>query len=59
MSVIDTLIYDRTYQDLVNETDKAYISYTDLNRIEESVKYLSDILNRYGTRRLRQNEKKL
>lgn len=48
MSVIDTLIYDRTYQDLVNETDKAYISYKDLNRIEESVKYLADILNRYG-----------
>lgn len=48
MSVIDTLIYDRTYQDLVNETDKAYISYVDLNRIEESVKYLADILNRYG-----------
>lgn len=48
MSVIDTLIYDRTQQDLVNETDKAYISYIDLNRIEEAVKYLSDILNGYA-----------
>ena len=48
MSVIDTLIYDRTYQDLIDETDKAFISYTDLNRIEECVKYLSEILNRYS-----------
>ena len=48
MSIIDTLIYDRTQQDLVNETDKAYISYIDLNRIEEAVKYLSDILNGYA-----------
>ena len=56
MSVIDTLIYDRTYQDLVNETDKAYISYTDLNRIEESVKYLTDILNKYGYRNTTNNK---
>ena len=48
MSVIETLIYDRTYQDIINGTDKAYISYVDLNRIEEAVKYLSEILNRYG-----------
>lgn len=48
MSKIDNLIYDRTYQDLVDGTDKAYISYTDLNRIEEAVAYLSDILNKYG-----------
>ena len=48
MSVIDTLIYDRTQQDLLNETDKAYISYTDLNRIEEAVKYVSDLLNKYA-----------
>lgn len=48
MSVIDTLIYDRTFQDLVDETDKAYISYADLNRIEAAIKYLSDILNQYG-----------
>lgn len=48
MSVIDSLIYDRTYEDLVNETDKAYISYVDLNRIEQSVQYLANILNKYG-----------
>lgn len=48
MSVIDTLIYDRTQQDLLKETDKAYISYKDLNRIEEAVKYLTNILNGYS-----------
>lgn len=48
MSVIDTLIYDRTQQDLLKETDKAYISYKDLNRIEEAVKYLTDTLNKYS-----------
>ena len=48
MSVIDTLIYDRTQQDLINETDKAFISYIDLNRIESAVKYLSDLLNAYS-----------
>lgn len=45
MSVIDTLIYDRTQSDITNDTDKAYIDYADLNRIEEAISYLSDILN--------------
>lgn len=56
MSVIDTLIYDRTQQDLMNETDKAFISYLDLNRIEGAVKYLSDILNKYGYRNTTKNK---
>ena len=46
--MISSLIYDRTQQDLLNETDKAFISYLDLNRIENAVKYLSDLLNTYG-----------
>lgn len=45
MSVIDELIFDRTQSDITNDTDKAYIDYKDLNRVEEAVKYLSDILN--------------
>lgn len=56
MSVIDTLIYDRTQQDLMNETDKAFISYLDLNRIEEAVKYVSDLLNQYGYRNTTNNK---
>lgn len=56
MSIIDTLIYDRTQEDLINETDKAYIAYTDLNRIEEAVKYLSNILNTYAYRNITNNK---
>ena len=48
MSVIDTLIYDRTQSDVSNDTDKSYISYSDLNRIEEAVKYLSELMNKYN-----------
>ena len=47
MSVIDTLIYDRTQSDITNDTDKAYIDYKDLNRVEEAVKFLSDLMNKY------------
>lgn len=45
MSVIDTLIFDRTTNDLINDTDKAYIDYKDLNRIEEACNYLAGIFN--------------
>ena len=44
MSVLDTLIFDRTGADLENDTDKAYISYADLNRVEESCGHLGGIL---------------
>ena len=56
MNIIDNLIYDRTHQDLVGETDKAYISYTDLNRIEEAVAYLSGLLNKYAYRNFTNNK---
>ncbi len=42
-NVLDTLIFDRTVDDLINDTDKAYISYIDLNRVEEACKYLADL----------------
>lgn len=42
-TVIDTLIFDRTNKDLQDDTDKAYISYTDLNRVENACKYLADL----------------
>lgn len=44
MNVIDTLIFDRTNEDIINETDKAFISYIDLNRIEEACSYLASLL---------------
>ena len=43
----DTLIFDRTEHDLRNGTDKAYINYWDLNRIEACIKDLSAQLNDY------------
>lgn len=42
-TVIDTLIFDRTNSDLEKDTDKAYISYADLNRVENACKYLADL----------------
>lgn len=38
-------IYDRTTTDLINDTEKAYINYWDLNRIEQRMKELNDVLN--------------
>ena len=48
MSIIDTLIFDRKQSDIANDTDKAYISYTDLNRVEEAITYLKQLLDKYG-----------
>lgn len=42
-TVLDTLITDRTDMDLTNDTDRAYISYTDLNRVEKACTYLAEI----------------
>ena len=42
-NVLDTLIFDRTVDDLINDTDKAYIAYTDLNRVEETCKHLANL----------------
>jgi hypothetical protein len=44
VSVIDTLIFDRVNRDLVDDTDKAYISYMDLNRIEQACQYVANEL---------------
>lgn len=43
-TVLDTLITDRTAADLANDTDRAYIAYTDLNRVEEACAMLADRL---------------
>lgn len=39
-----TYIFDRTKQDLNKDTFKAYINYTDLNRIESRIKKISEML---------------
>lgn len=43
--IMDTLITDRTLADLENDTDRAYIDFKDLNRVEEACKYLANIFN--------------
>lgn len=42
------LITDRTQADLDNDTDRAYIDYEDLNRIEGAIQFLSDRLRDAG-----------
>ena len=42
------LITDRTQKDLENDTDRAYIAYTDLNRIGEAISYLTEQLTAVG-----------
>lgn len=46
--MIETLIYDRTAQDVSAGTDKGYYNATDLNRVGEALLYLQDELNGYG-----------
>lgn len=41
-------IYDRSVTDIINDTEKAYINYTDLNRIEIRMKELMQQLNTAG-----------
>lgn len=42
-TVLEQLITDRTAADLTNDTDKVYISYKDLNRVEEVCAYLAKL----------------
>ncbi len=42
---LERLITDRSQQDLINDTDKAYISYEDLNRVYGACKELADLLH--------------
>lgn len=37
-------IYDRTNLDIINRTPKGYLNVSDINRIEQNTKYLSDVL---------------
>lgn len=53
---LDDLIFDRTIEDIQNLTDKAYIDYNDLNRVESAIKWVSYTLNRYGYRNTTHNK---
>ena len=44
MSVFETLITDRTAEDVTNRTVKGCIAYTDLNRVETACRDLAGIL---------------
>lgn len=48
MSVIDTLIFDRTASDVSGGTDKGYYNYTDANRVQEAVEYIVDRITAKG-----------
>lgn len=41
-------IYDRTELDVLNETSKGFVNYTDFNRIEGDVKELEEIMVSFG-----------
>ena len=41
-------IFDRTERDILNNTPKAYLNYTDLNRIEQNCAYVVSVLNEMG-----------
>ena len=45
---MDSLIFDRTQQDITDLTSKSYYNYTDLNRVEKWCEYLSEVLNKYS-----------
>lgn len=53
---LEALIYDRVAADVQELRDKAYIAYTDLNRIEAAIKWVSHILNQYGYRNVTHNK---
>ena len=38
-------IFDRVQADITNKTNKGYINYTDLNRLEENIKTVADLFN--------------
>ena len=45
---MDSLIYDRTEQDVRTEAEKAYVTPDFLNRVEEWTSFLADRLKDYG-----------
>lgn len=48
MSVIDTLVVDRSLQDVLTLTKKGHYNLTDLNRVGAAMRYLSARFSTYG-----------
>lgn len=54
--ILDSLIFDRVQSDLDNLTAKAYIDYSDLNRIESAIEWVSYVLNEKGYKNVTDNK---
>lgn len=48
MSIIDTLVMDRTKKDVENGTENGYYNYNDLNRVNAAAAYLVEELESAG-----------
>ena len=48
MSIIDTLVTDRTASDVAAGNDKGTYNASDLNRVGQAVSYIADLLTGYG-----------
>lgn len=48
MSIIDTLVTDRTLNDLDKLNAKGTYNWTDMNRVGSALNYLATLLNSYG-----------
>lgn len=48
MSIIDSLVTDRTYEDVRSRTEKGIYRAEDLNRVEAAVKYVANRLQARG-----------
>lgn len=48
MSVLDTLVFDRTQADVRAKNAKGTYNYTDLNRVGEAVAYLTPVFREFG-----------
>lgn len=43
--IFDELIFDRTIEDVQNETSKGFINYSDLNRMNQALQWFKDNAN--------------
>lgn len=48
MSILDTLVTDRTASDVTNRTKKGYYNFEDLNRVQSALLYVAEILRGIG-----------
>ena len=48
MSILDSLVTNRTSSDVAAKNSNGTYNYTDLNRVNEAVDYIADMLRSYG-----------